>query len=71
MSRDEENRVVALQRTAQGSRTHPNEECLAEFGPNAEDFERTGQTLLEPLFAASADSIVCRGLEHEKTFAQV
>ena len=42
---EEDNRAVAASKTAQ---TIPHEEVLAEFGLTQEDFDRMGQTPLEP-----------------------
>jgi hypothetical protein len=46
---DEENRAVAASKAwLKDHEPIPNEEVLAEFGLTAEDFERMGQTPLEP-----------------------
>jgi hypothetical protein len=46
---DEENRAVAASKAwLKDHDPIPNEEVLAEFGLTAEDFERMGQTPLEP-----------------------
>ena len=46
---EEENRAVAASKAwLKDHEPIPNEEVLAEFGLTAEDFERMGQTPLEP-----------------------
>jgi len=46
---EEENRAVAASKAwLKDHDPIPNDEVLAEFGLNAEDFERMGQTPLEP-----------------------